>query len=61
MLEQHAEAVVRTHLIMLGEGVDTSFLFYAADFVENVGFGIYRPILGLDLQHAPFRRAVTDG
>ncbi len=41
VLEEHAEAVVRTHLIMLGEGVDATFLFYAADFLENVGFGMY--------------------
>ncbi len=41
VLTQHAEAVVRTHLIMLGEGVDTSFLFYSADFPANVGFGLY--------------------
>ncbi len=41
VLTEHAEAVVRTHLIMLGEGVDTSFLFYSADFKENVGFGMY--------------------
>jgi hypothetical protein len=41
VLTEHAEAIVRTHLIMLGEGVDTSFLFYSADFRENVGFGLY--------------------
>ena len=41
VLTEHAEAVVRTHLIMLGEGVDTSFLFYSADFKEDVGFGLY--------------------
>jgi hypothetical protein len=41
VLKEHAEAVVRTHLIMLGEGVDTSFLFYSADFAQNVGFGMY--------------------
>jgi hypothetical protein len=41
VLEQHAEAFVRTHLIMLGEGVDTTFLFYAADFLQNTGFGLY--------------------
>ncbi len=41
VLIEHAEAVVRTHLIMLGEGVDTSFLFYSADFSQNVGFGMY--------------------
>jgi hypothetical protein len=41
VLTEHAEAVVRTHLIMLGEGVDTSFLFYSADFAQQVGFGMY--------------------
>ena len=41
VLEQHAEAVVRTHLIMLGEGADTTLLFYSADYMENVGFGMY--------------------
>jgi hypothetical protein len=41
VLTEHAEAVVRTHLIMLGEGVDTSFLFYSADFSQDVGFGMY--------------------
>jgi hypothetical protein len=41
VLTEHAEAVVRAHLIMLGEGVDTSFLFYSADFAQNVGFGMY--------------------
>ena len=41
VLEEHAEALVRTHLIMLGEGVDTTYLFYAADFLQNVGFGVY--------------------
>jgi hypothetical protein len=41
VLTEHAEAVVRTHLIMLGEGVDTSFLFYSADFAQSTGFGMY--------------------
>jgi hypothetical protein len=41
VLEEHAEAVVRTHLIMLGEGIDTSFIFYSADFTQHVGFGTY--------------------
>jgi hypothetical protein len=41
VLKEHAEAVVRTHLIMLGEGVDTSFLFYASDYTNEVGFGQY--------------------
>ena len=41
LLLQHAEAVVRTHLILLGEGADTSFLFYSADYSSEVGFGLY--------------------
>jgi hypothetical protein len=41
VLTEHAEAVVRTHLIMLGEGVDTSFVFYSADFMTHCGFGVY--------------------
>ena len=41
VLTQHAEVIVRTHLIMLGEGADVSFLFYSADFQPNVGFGLY--------------------
>jgi hypothetical protein len=41
VLVEHAEAVVRTHLIMLGEGVDTTFPFYAADYTHEVGFGMY--------------------
>jgi hypothetical protein len=41
VLMQHAEAVVRTHLIFLGEGADISFLFYSADYSYEVGFGLY--------------------
>ena len=41
VLTEHAEAVVRTHLINLGEGVDTSFIFYSSDFTSPVGFGTY--------------------
>jgi hypothetical protein len=41
VLTQHAQAVVRTHLIMLGEGADTSFLFYSADYSAEVGYGLY--------------------
>ncbi len=41
VLKEHAEAVVRTHLFMLGEGVDTSFVFYSADFMQHCGFGVY--------------------
>ena len=41
VLMQHAEAVVRTHLILLGEGADTSFLFYSADYSTEAGFGLY--------------------
>jgi hypothetical protein len=51
VLMQHAEAVVRTHLIFLGEGADTSFLFYSADYSSEVGFGLY---FNLDMPNAEF-------
>jgi hypothetical protein len=41
VLTQQAEAAVRTHLILLGEGTDTSFFFYSADWTASVGFGLY--------------------
>jgi hypothetical protein len=41
VLAQQAQAVVRTHLILLGEGTDTSFFFYSADYSNEVGFGLY--------------------
>jgi hypothetical protein len=41
VLAQHAQAVVRTHLMLLGEGADTSFLFYSADYSGQVGYGLY--------------------
>jgi hypothetical protein len=41
VLAQHAEAVVRTHLIFLGEGADVTFLFYSADYSHETGFGLY--------------------
>ncbi len=33
--------VARTHLILLGEGADTSFVFYSADFPGEIGYGIF--------------------
>jgi hypothetical protein len=41
VLLRHAEAVVRAHLMFLGEGADVSFLFYSADYTNEVGFGLY--------------------
>jgi hypothetical protein len=41
VLQQQAEVVARTHLILLGEGADVSVLFYSADYAEQVGFGLY--------------------
>jgi hypothetical protein len=51
VLIKHAEAVVRAHLILLGEGADTSFLFYSADYTYEVGFGLY---FNLDMPHPDF-------
>ena len=33
--------VARTHLILLGEGADVTFLFYATDFPHQIGFGLF--------------------
>jgi hypothetical protein len=33
--------VARTHLILLGEGADVTYLFYAADFPGEVGYGLF--------------------
>lgn len=41
VLTRQAEAVVRTHLIFLGEGADVTFLFYSADYSYETGFGLY--------------------
>ena len=51
VLMQHAEAVVRTHIILLGEGADSSFLFYSADFSGQVGYGLY---FNLSMPHPDF-------
>jgi hypothetical protein len=51
VLVQHAEAVVRAHLILLGEGADVSFLFYSADYTSEVGFGLY---FNLSMPHPDF-------
>jgi hypothetical protein len=51
VLAQHAQAVVRTHLILLGEGADVSFLFYSADYTSEVGFGLY---FNLSMPHPDF-------
>lgn len=33
--------VARTHLILLGEGADATWLFYATDFPGQVGYGLF--------------------
>jgi hypothetical protein len=38
--------VARTHIIMLGEGVDQSYVFYGADYPGEVGYGTF-----FDLDH----------
>ncbi|MGD0504951.1 MAG: hypothetical protein ABSD02_19615 [Steroidobacteraceae bacterium] len=64
VLTEHAEAVVRAHLIDLGEGVDTSFVFYSSDFISPVGFGMYfnlniNAYAGGNLQPKPTAMAVA--
>jgi hypothetical protein len=33
--------VARTHLILLGEGADVTYLFYATDFPDQTGYGLF--------------------
>jgi hypothetical protein len=33
--------VARTHLILLGEGADVTYLFYATDFPGQIGYGLF--------------------
>ncbi|HEY3332187.1 MAG TPA: hypothetical protein VGK19_19320 [Capsulimonadaceae bacterium] len=40
MLCQLAAYIVRGHIILLGEGVDTSYFFYTADYQGENGFGM---------------------
>jgi hypothetical protein len=41
VLYAHGAVVVRTHLILLGEGADVTYLFFAADFPVQVGYGLF--------------------
>ncbi|MGO4331459.1 hypothetical protein AB4Z48_13380 [Cupriavidus sp. 2TAF22] len=41
ILFAHGAVTARTHLIMLGEGADVSFVFYAADAPIEPGYGIF--------------------
>jgi hypothetical protein len=40
LLRQQAAYTVRGHIIALGEGADTSFLFYIADYNGEIGYGL---------------------
>jgi hypothetical protein len=41
VLYAHGALVARTHLILLGEGADATWLFYATDFPGQVGYGLF--------------------
>jgi hypothetical protein len=41
VLYAHGALVARTHLILLGEGADVTYLFYATDFPHQIGFGLF--------------------
>jgi hypothetical protein len=47
--------VARTHIILLGEGVDQSFVFYGADYSNEVGYGTF-----FDLAHPQGAFGATD-
>ncbi|MDR3709230.1 MAG: hypothetical protein P4L33_13095 [Capsulimonadaceae bacterium] len=39
-LRQIAACLVRGHIILLGEGVKTTFFFYSSDYISEPGFGL---------------------
>jgi len=41
VLFAQAAVVARTHIIMLGEGVDQTYVFYGADYPSDVGYGTF--------------------
>ena len=41
VLFAQAAVVARTHIIMLGEGVDQTYVFYGADYPGDVGYGTF--------------------
>ena len=41
VLFAQAAVVARTHIIMLGEGVDQTYVFYGADYPGEVGYGTF--------------------
>ncbi|MDB6016609.1 MAG: hypothetical protein JWR19_1098, partial [Pedosphaera sp.] len=50
-LDMHAVYNMRSHIILLGEGANTSFFFFGADYVYENGFGFY---FNLDWPGTPF-------
>jgi hypothetical protein len=50
-LQRQSAWFIRGHIIELGEGVDTSFFFYTADFPGEPGFGMF---FNLALTAQPF-------
>ncbi|MGF6644319.1 hypothetical protein P3T17_002457 [Paraburkholderia sp. GAS82] len=41
VLFAQAAVVARTHIILLGEGVDQTYVFYGADYPNEVGYGTF--------------------
>ncbi|WP_277183668.1 hypothetical protein, partial [Caballeronia sp. BR00000012568055] len=41
VLYAQGATVARTHLILLGEGADVSFIFYTNDFPDQIGYGVF--------------------
>jgi len=41
VLFAQAAVVARTHIILLGEGVDQSYVFYGADYPGEIGYGTF--------------------
>jgi len=55
ILYAHGAVVARAHLILLGEGADVSFVFYAADPPDEPGYGIFFNLDNPKGSHGPAR------
>ena len=52
VLYAQGAVVARTHLILLGEGADLTFVFYAADYPGQPGYGLFFDVAATDTQGA---------
>ncbi|MFC4521569.1 hypothetical protein [Cupriavidus pinatubonensis] len=53
VLYAHGAVVVRTHLILLGEGADVTYMFYSNDFPTQAGYGLFFDLLSAQGSFGP--------